>query len=94
MPLTEALAALPAETLKVACVERSDAARALPLSAAEAASSVWVLVGPEGGFTAGELALLVEHDIAAISLGRFILRVETACVAACALLLERMRTHA
>jgi RsmE family RNA methyltransferase len=60
------------------------------LSAAE----VWVLVGPEGGLSGAELALLAQHDVAAISLGRGILRVETACVVACAQLLGCMRERA
>jgi 16S rRNA (uracil1498-N3)-methyltransferase len=94
MPLCDALASIASGSLKLACVERSDVSRSMPLSAAQGVALVWVLVGPEGGFAADELELLVKHDIAAISLGRSILRVETACVAACALLLDRMRTPA
>jgi len=91
LPLRAALDALPPETTKLACVTRVDAlpvARVYPpLSAAD----VWVLVGPEGGFAPAERALLAQHDVAAISLGRGILRVETACVVACAQLLGSMR---
>ena len=91
MPLTAALDALPDETAKLACVTRVDARpielAALPLSAAD----VWVLVGPEGGFSAAELVLLERREVAPISLGRGILRVETACVVACAQLLGSMR---
>lgn len=91
LPLSAALAGLSAETAKLACVTRVDAlpiARVVPqLAAAE----VWVLVGPEGGFAAAELALIAAHDVTAISLGRGILRVETACVVACAQLLASMR---
>jgi RsmE family RNA methyltransferase len=51
-------------------------------------------VGPEGGFSTPELSLLEAHNVAAISLGPGILRVETACVVACAQLFGRMRSLA
>jgi 16S rRNA (uracil1498-N3)-methyltransferase len=41
-------------------------------------------IGPEGGFTAAELAAAVEHGWQPVSLGRSILRVETAAVAVAA----------
>jgi 16S rRNA (uracil1498-N3)-methyltransferase len=88
MPLAAALERAPAA--KLACVPRIAAAAVAPLTAAE----VWVLVGPEGGLSTAELALLEQHDVAAISLGRGILRVETACVVACAQLLGSMRARA
>lgn len=92
LPLEAALGCVSAATLKLACVTRSAAVdvAVVPLTAAE----VWVLVGPEGGLAAPELALLEQHEVAAISLGRGILRVETACVVACAQLFGRMRSLA
>ena len=89
--LEAALASLSAATLKLACVARTSVAQNLsPLTAAQ----VWVLVGPEGGLSAAEQSLVEQHDVAAISLGPGILRVETACVVACAQLLGRMRSLA
>jgi 16S rRNA (uracil1498-N3)-methyltransferase len=89
--LEAALSSLSAATLKLACVARTSVAQNLsPLTAAE----VWVLVGPEGGLSSAEQSLLEQHDVAAISLGPGILRVETACVVACAQLLGRMRSLA
>jgi 16S rRNA (uracil1498-N3)-methyltransferase len=52
-------------------------------------SDVQLLVGPEGGFTPGEVELARTHSIRAITLGRRILRAETAgIVAAAAVLYE------
>jgi 16S rRNA (uracil1498-N3)-methyltransferase len=45
---------------------------------------VMCAIGPEGGFTAAELAAAVEHGWQPVSLGRSILRVETAAVAVAA----------
>ncbi|MBI1802274.1 MAG: RsmE family RNA methyltransferase, partial [Chloroflexi bacterium] len=46
-------------------------------------------VGPEGGFSAGEMALAAQHGLAAVSLGPRILRAETAgLVAASAIFYE------
>jgi len=52
-------------------------------------SSIQLLVGPEGGFTPEEVALARAHSIRPITLGRRILRAETAgIVAAAAVLYE------
>lgn len=50
------------------------------------AGGVVILVGPEGGFTAGELAAAVRHDFQGIRLGPRILRAETAPLAVLAAL--------
>ena len=47
-------------------------------------SDVAVTIGPEGGFSAQEAALAVDHGFQAVRLGRRILRAETAAVAALA----------
>ncbi len=47
--------------------------------------SLWMLVGPEGGLTLDELALARGKGFQPVSLGATVLRVETACVAICAL---------
>jgi 16S rRNA (uracil1498-N3)-methyltransferase len=44
-------------------------------------SQVAFAIGPEGGFTDGEVALAAEHKVTPISLGPLILRIETAAVA-------------
>jgi len=48
------------------------------------AGSLMVIVGPEGGLTEEEARLVVEAGAVPVSLGRRILRCETAAIAACA----------
>lgn len=63
--------------------------RAIPLRSAlpaEAPASVAVLVGPEGGFTSEEVEQSTVAGWRAVSLGRRILRAETAAVASAAIL--------
>ncbi len=48
------------------------------LKAAQNPKSVAFLIGPEGGFDKSEIGLLQEHGIPSVSLGRRILRTETA----------------
>lgn len=55
------------------------------LSAVRAAGGCAIAVGPEGGFTSDEIALALAHGWAVASLGARVLRVETAAVAAAAL---------
>jgi 16S rRNA (uracil1498-N3)-methyltransferase len=54
------------------------------------AASVRVFIGPEGGFTRGELEYAAEKNIAAFSLGIHTLRAETAALAASALILDSL----
>ena len=83
------LQAREAGRLLVFCDE--DAEVASPVAALEAArpkaaAGIDVLIGPEGGFSDGERALLLAQvDVARLSLGERILRADTAAVAALAL---------
>ncbi len=52
----------------------------LPLNAIEPAERISFLVGPEGDFSTGEIELLAERNITAVSLGSQRLRTETAGV--------------
>ncbi len=56
------------------------------LTAPDATKSVQILVGPEGGFSANEVADAVAAGYAPVSLGSRILRAETAAIAAVAIL--------
>ncbi|HEY7115335.1 MAG TPA: RsmE family RNA methyltransferase [Tepidisphaeraceae bacterium] len=64
----------------------STAGGALPLSSIlhPPSSSLTLLVGPEGGWTDGELGLMSERHLTGMTLGATILRVETAAIAAAA----------
>ena len=53
----------------------------------EVGSSVALAVGPEGGFTEGEVDLARHAGWIAVGLGQTILRIETAGIAGCARLL-------
>ncbi len=63
-----------------------DAARGLREAVATATSALAVAAGPEGGFSPGEEALLVEAGFAPVRLGPRVLRTETAALAALAAL--------
>jgi len=89
LPLEAALQAIPAAATKLACVERSAAQPWPPLAATT--EGAYLLVGPEGGFTAPELTLLQTSGCQSVSLGEAVLRVETACIVACAMALDRLR---
>jgi len=52
------------------------------------APDVWVLVGPEGGFTDAEIAAATSGGAALVSLGPYVLRIETAVVALAAALMS------
>jgi 16S rRNA (uracil1498-N3)-methyltransferase len=86
-PLSRALAGLEADRLLVFCDE--DAPIADPMAAlasVSAASSLAVLVGPEGGFAEDERTLLLaRRQVVRLALGPRILRADTAAVAALAL---------
>ncbi|MCA9581030.1 MAG: 16S rRNA (uracil(1498)-N(3))-methyltransferase [Myxococcales bacterium] len=56
-------------------------------------SSIWLLVGPEGGLEAGEVEPLLEAGWALSGLGSTVLRVETAGPVALALVMDRLRTR-
>jgi 16S rRNA (uracil1498-N3)-methyltransferase len=86
-PLAAALAALEANRLVVFCDEEAPVAD--PVAALEAvrnrAAKLAVVVGPEGGFTEEERALVGRMTCLRISLGPRVLRADTAAVAALAL---------
>lgn len=54
--------------------------RAVSLLRAKPPESVFLAIGPEGGFTPDEIALAVASDWSTIDLGRRILRIETAAI--------------
>ena len=80
----------PNATTRLILVERGDGKRLADFELPdEPAASVAVLVGPEGGWHAEEVAIAREHAFEPISLGPAILRAETAALAVLALLRNR-----
>ncbi|MCH8844785.1 MAG: 16S rRNA (uracil(1498)-N(3))-methyltransferase [SAR324 cluster bacterium] len=49
--------------------------------------SAWLLVGPEGGFTAEEVTQACAHGFTPVRMGQLVLRTETAALAGCTLML-------
>ncbi|MCG2709098.1 MAG: RsmE family RNA methyltransferase, partial [Thermodesulfovibrionales bacterium] len=49
-------------------------------------SQLFVLIGPEGGFSKEEVSLAVSKGLITVSLGKRILRAETAAISAVALI--------
>ena len=86
-PLAAALAALEADRLVVFCDEEAPVADPVAALAAarDRAAKLAVVVGPEGGFTEEERALVGRAACVRISLGPRVLRADTAAVAALAL---------
>lgn len=62
-----------------------------PLYAATGASEVTLLIGPEGGFDAAEIALARERGAAVSSFGVHTMRTETAATVAAAIILDAER---
>ena len=80
----EMLQSAPPGSLKIIFWEeetRLGIRKALRTSPADAADPVFVAVGPEGGFSKEEIGLAIESGFRSVSLGRHILRVETAVLA-------------
>jgi 16S rRNA (uracil1498-N3)-methyltransferase len=93
--LEDALTTLPSRAIGLMPWEGE---RAIPLRAAlstalaardsSAPPEVWLLIGPEGGFAEGEVALAQAHGVLPVTLGPRILRAETAAIVAAALALD------
>ncbi len=78
---------LPSEKNFVKLLFHGPATDGISTQAAALASAreVLMIIGPEGGFSPEEIKFLTEHDCQAISLGSTILRLETAAIAATAI---------
>jgi 16S rRNA (uracil1498-N3)-methyltransferase len=93
--LAESLGSAPADAIALIPWEEATAA---PLHAtlhaanatASQARAVWLFIGPEGGFSAGEVALAQEAGALPVTLGPRILRAETAAIVAATLALDAL----
>ncbi len=73
-------------SVKMILSERADAKPLREILQGVSASEVCLAIGPEGGWTDGEFALAAKNQFREASLGREILRTETAVIAALAIL--------
>jgi RsmE family RNA methyltransferase len=87
MTLTEALAAAPSSGSRIA-LDNYEAAP--PLGAMRIEAPVVLALGPERGWSAGERELLRSKGFELAHLGERVLRLETACVAALALVRAKL----
>ena len=89
--LEDVLAAAGGHGLKIIFWEEASRGLAEVIAAAGGAPRrAFVIIGPEGGFTAGEVRAAEARGFRAVSLGPRILRAETAALAACTLLQHRL----
>lgn len=94
--LAEALTLAPADAIRLIPWEEAAAAPLSATLAAEAARrttpapTVWLFIGPEGGFTPAEVAAAQATGALAVTLGPRILRAETAAIVAAALALDTL----
>ncbi len=92
-PFSKVFAELPSP-----CFFAWEGGDALPLAkAAQSANqnqfhSASIVIGPEGGFTAEEMQLALNHGVVVVDLGPNILRAETAAIAASAIILAVLGT--
>jgi 16S rRNA (uracil1498-N3)-methyltransferase len=91
-PLARWLAGLPDDRLLVFCDEAAPVADPLAPLRARPQAAVSVLIGPEGGFSPDERALIAPRAVI-LSLGPRILRADTAAVAALALVEAARGSH-
>jgi 16S rRNA (uracil1498-N3)-methyltransferase len=89
--LEEAVETVPAGSLLLVANEKSPRANLRDLLArASEKCSIAAFIGPEGGFSDEEIRLLEGKDAACFSLGRNILRTETAALIAAAIILYEL----
>jgi len=74
------------ETVKIILSERADAKPLREILQGVSASDVCLAIGPEGGWTDAEFAAAAKNQFREASLGREILRTETAVIASLAIL--------
>ena len=86
MAKTEDAFAAANETVKIILSERPDAKPLREILQGVSANEVCLAIGPEGGWTDGEFAAAAKNEFREASLGREILRTETAVIASLAIL--------
>jgi 16S rRNA (uracil1498-N3)-methyltransferase len=88
--LAELLPHSRAAASKIVLAERSGGSSLTTVSLPGRDGEIWLLIGPEGGWKAEEVAHVHEQGFTAVTLGPRILRAETAAVAAVSVLQSRL----
>ena len=92
MPLKKAIESATGLRIVLSETERDQPLQRL--LAADPVSAVTLAIGPEGGWTEEELALFAQHEWQAATLGKSILRAETAAIAALAIVISSLQLSA
>ena len=85
-PCAEMIARVPSSALRVVFGARAEGA----LTITQTPEQVWCAIGPEGGFSEAELAAFRAGGFVVVSLGRSILRVDTAVASALTVVQDRL----
>jgi len=92
MPLKKAIESATGLRIVLSETERDQPLQRL--LAANPAAAVTLAIGPEGGWTEEEMALFAQHEWQAATLGKSILRAETAAIAALAIVISSLQLSA
>jgi 16S rRNA (uracil1498-N3)-methyltransferase len=88
--IPELLARSKAAASKIVLAERSGGTSLTTVPLPGAGDEIWLLIGPEGGWDEEEMRQVLQHGFIAVTLGRRILRAETAAIAAMSVLQSRL----
>jgi len=80
--LADCIDTLPVDSLRVLFLNGS---KLSPATATHTAAKICLAIGPEGGFSPPEIALMADRNFLTVGMGPRILRAETAAIAACSL---------
>ncbi len=80
LPLDDMFASRGSRGLRLVCHQEPVGDRGLHSLLADGPASIEVLIGPEGGFSAREIGLLMDNGFIPVYLGGYVLRTETAAV--------------
>jgi len=85
----EAIQSLPAQDLSLIAYENEDKNSLKEIIDKTQARTINIFIGPEGGFSSEEINLALRNSVAPVSLGKRILRAETAAVVACGIIAQK-----
>lgn len=90
LSFSEALNQSKENDLNIVCFENENTTSIKQAIKNKNIQSIGIFIGPEGGFCDEEINLLTKNDALSVSLGKRILRTETACVVASSIVLYEL----